>query len=264
MNRLVFALRSYFSIGVINNLPALGIQGDLIPASSLQALLAGNQSFFAPFNCPINYSPVTNASTTALALTPANCPNGIVNAIIVPSGGSANTNTTDTANNIISGYWNGAAVGANSVLRIVNLNSGTMTLAGGTGVTVSGTATIPTLALADYWVTCTNLANPLLPGAVATNTTTTTAAVAVNSGQSSPVSVIPVTSATGIAVGSWLGWINTDGTTGYGQVTVVSSLNITVGAAISKPIASGAAVSVFNSAIKLTRMYSTVTATMAA
>jgi hypothetical protein len=265
--RLLSALHRYFTLGIVNNLPALTIGGDLISAPALQAYFAALTSpqGLAPYNTPINYSAVTNASTTALTLTPANCANGVVNATIVCSGGSANTNTFDTANAIVNTYWNGAAVGAVSLLRAVNLNTGTMTLAAGTGITISGTATVPTLAYADYLVTCTNLANPLLPGSVATNTTTTTAAVAVNSGQSSPTSVIPVTSATGIVItGSVLGWVNTDGTTSYGTVTVVSSLNITVSAAIAKPIASGAAVSVFNSAIKFTRMYSTVTAVLAA
>lgn len=267
MKRLIFALRSYFVLGILNNLPALGVEGDLVPASSILATLTALQGpgGFAPFNPPLNYSAVTNASTTALTLSPANCVNGVVNATIVCSGGSANTNTTDTANGIVNTYWTAAAVGAVALLHAVNLNSGTMTLAGGTGVTISGTATIPTLAYADYLVTCTNLANPALPGAVATNTTTTSAAVAVNSGQASPVSVIAVTSATGIvSTGSYLSWTNTDGSTSSSVVTAVSGTNITVAAAIAKPIASGAPVSVFNCAVKFTRMYSCVTATMAA
>lgn len=263
-----FSLRKYLSLAVINNLPGLSIEGDLVPASALSALLSAmtnGPGGLAPWNPNINTSAVTNASTTALTLSPANCVNGLVNAIIVCSGGSANTNTTDTANAIINTYWPGAAVGAVALLTVANLNSGTMTLGGGTGVTISGTATTVTLANTFWLVTCTNLANPALPGAVATNTTTTSSATAANSGQASPTSVINVTSATGIvSTGSWLSWVNTDGTVSSSQVTAVNSTAITVGAALAKPIANGAAVSVFNSAVKFTRLYSTVTATLAA
>jgi len=215
----------------------------------------------------VRFSVVTNASTTAQALTAANATEGIVNAWVVASGGSANTNTTDTATAIINNFWPNAYVGAVAGVYIVNNNSGTMTLAGGSGVTISGTATIPTLALGMYRAKITNLNNPALVGAVATNTTTTSAAVAANATQSSPTSVIPVAASTGIltvAGASVLSWVNTDGTTSSSPVVSVSSLNITVVGPITKPIASGAAVSVFNNAITITRMFSTVTAITAA
>jgi hypothetical protein len=267
MNRSILAtLSKYLSLDAINGLPPLQINGNLVDQSSLVAYLTALQNGgVSPYNVNLNYSTVTNVTTGALALTPANCSQGVINAVIVCSGGSANTNTTDTANAIVNTYWPGAAVGAQSFLTVANLNSGTMTLAGGTGVTITGTATTVTLANTFWSVKCTNLANPLLPGSVATNTTTTTAAVAANNTAASPTSIIPVTSATGIvSAGSWLGWVATNGVTYYGLVTTVSSLNITVAGVIPVPIASGAAVSVFNSALTFTRMYSTVTATLAA
>jgi hypothetical protein len=258
-------LSDYLSLPIFSA-PVLEVDGNLVPASALTAYLGGLNSLVSPYNVNLNYSAVTNVTTGSLSLTPANCAQGVINAVIVCSGGSVNTNTTDTANNIVSLYWPGAAVGAQSFLTIANLNSGTMTFAGGTGVTITGTATTVTLANTFWSVTCTNLANPLAAGSVATNTTTTSAAVTVNSGQSSPTSVINVTSATGIqnGGGTYLGWVATNGVTYYSLVTSTSSTAITVAGPISVPIANGAAVSVFNSALTFKRMYSTVTATLAA
>src|SRR4029077_7479130 len=103
-----------------------------------------------------------------------------------------------------------------------------------------------------------------LPGAVSTNSTTTTAAVAANSTAASPSSIIPVTSATGINVGGDISWVNTDGTVSSGIVTAINSLATTVGPALAKPIASGAAVLAYNNKITFLRLYSTVTAVTAA
>lgn len=257
ISRFLHKVLAFFSLPAIGQLPALPYQGNLIDGPGLGAYL-GTLSRYASLAVPnIKFSTVTNASTTALALTPANCANGILNAILVASGGSANTNTTDTATAIMNAYWPGVQVGSTGLLVIMNLNSGTMTLAGGTGVTISGTATMVTTAAGFWEVKCTNLANPALPGSVATNTTTTTAAVAVNNTQSNPTSVIPVAASTGISTvagASYLGVVNADGTTSYFQVQSVSSLNITVNGVISKAIASGAAVSVYNNAITITRM----------
>lgn len=258
-------LKDYLSLPIYTA-PALEVDGNLVPAPALSAYLNSLNALVSPYNPNVNYSPVTNVTTGALSLTPANCAQGIINAVLVCSGGSANTNTTDTANNIVNTFWPGAAVGAQAMLTVANLNSGTMTLAGGTGVTISGTATTVTLANTFWSITCTNLANPLAAGSVATNTTTTSAAVTTNNGQSNPTSVINVTSATGISNGggTYLGWVATNGVTYYALVTSTSSTAITVAGTINVPIANGAAVSVFNSALKFTRMYSCVTATLAA
>ena len=265
MKRLVAAIRQYLYAGLIGQAPALQINGAQIDAGSLQAYLgyvARNASLANPSQ---NASVVTNASTTALTLTPANCSQGIINSIVVCSGGSANTNTTDTATAIINGYWPGVYVGATALLNLVNLNSGTMTLAGGTGVTITGTATTVTLAQTLWQAKCTNLANPTLPGSVSTNSTTTSAAVANNAGVNNPTSVINVASATGInANASWLQVVNTDGSTSNYFVTAVNTLAITVAGNINKNIANAAAVTVFNNTITLTRLYSTVTAILAA
>ena len=273
---LARAIRAHLTLPILGQLPTIQIDGNILDAASAKAYLTAVALQAAPNQVPIAYSAVTNATTAALTLTPANCAEGLINAIVVPSGGSANTNTTDTATAIINGYWPNAYVGSVALLTIVNLNSGTNTLAGGTGVTISGTATIPTLALAAYRAKVTNLAavpgvlgssQALQPGVAATNTTTTSAAVTNNAGQANPTSVINVASATGIinvAGASWLGVVNTDGTTSYYAVSSVASTAITVVGNINKNIASGAAVSVYNNAITFTRLYSTVTAIMAA
>lgn len=259
------SIREYLALQVLAQLPTLPVQGNIIDGPGGAAYLRALALAAAPMTVPIRYSPVTNASTTALTLSAANAAEGIVNAFVVTSGGSANTNTTDTATNIINGFWPNAYVGAVAPCYFANLNSGTMTLAGGTGVTISGTATLVTLALGVFRAKITNLADPTQVGAVATNTTTTSAAVTNNAGVNNPTSIINVASATGvIANASWLQVVNTDGTTSNYFVTAVNSLALTVLGNINKNIASGAAVSVFNNAITITRLFSTVTAILAA
>lgn len=266
MNRrqLASLLRSYFALGTIGGLPTLQPSGNIVEAPNLVAYLGALQQNASLANPKINYSAVTNVTTGALALTPANCANGIVNALVVCSGGSANTNTTDTATAILAGYWPGAYIGATALFLDVNLNTGTQTLAGGTGVTASGTLTIPTLAARWLILTCTNLANPSSVGAASTNSTTTTAAVATTIGAGT-AGIIPVAASTGmIANASFLKWTNADGTTSQSMVTAINTLNITVADPISKAIASGAPVLVYNNALTMVSVCSTVTAIMAA
>lgn len=267
MNRrpLFAALRSFFDLSIIGQPPTLPVLGNLIDGPGAAAYLNFLLANAAPLNLGLAYSAVTNVTTGALALTPANCAEGIVNATTVCSGGSANTNTTDTATAIINAYWPAAYVGATALWTNVNLNTGTQTVAGGTGVTGSGTLTIPTLAIRWFRLKITNLANPALPGSVSTNSTTANGAVANNAGINNPTSVIVVTSATGIiANASYLQVVQTDGTVATYFVTGVSSTSITVAGNINKNIASGAAVTVFNNAIQLLSMYSIVTAIAAA
>lgn len=67
---------------------------------------------------------------------------------ILSSGGATPTFTTDTATNIINALTQsiGATprIGQTFPVFLTNLNSGTATLAGGTGVTIVGTATVAT------------------------------------------------------------------------------------------------------------------------
>lgn len=83
--------------------------------------------------------------------------------IFVRSGATAAvTVTTDTATNIISALGPQTDLGMTFMLIYVNLNtsSGAVTLAAGTGVTLSGTTTVPIAGLRVYIGTVTNVATP--------------------------------------------------------------------------------------------------------
>jgi hypothetical protein len=80
--------------------------------------------------------------------------------IFVRSGGTTTTATTDTATNIITAMGPGVYVGMTSMLLYVNLSSGTATIAAGSGVTTSGTLTVPTAGLRCFIITVTNVTTP--------------------------------------------------------------------------------------------------------
>lgn len=80
--------------------------------------------------------------------------------IFVRSGGTTTTATTDTATNIINAIGPNVALGMTALLFYVNLSSGTATIAAGTGVTTSGTMTVPTAGLRVFVLTVTNIVTP--------------------------------------------------------------------------------------------------------
>lgn len=80
--------------------------------------------------------------------------------IFVRSGGTTTTATTDTATNIITAIGPGVFVGMTTMLFYVNLSSGTATIAAGSGVTTSGTMTVPTAGLRVFIFTVTNITTP--------------------------------------------------------------------------------------------------------
>lgn len=73
----------------------------------------------------------------------------ILSGVISRSGGAGLTDTTDTAANIIAAMAN-PVVGDGFEFTIQNNNSGTLTLAAGTGVTLVGTTTIATVNARRY------------------------------------------------------------------------------------------------------------------
>lgn len=80
----------------------------------------------------------------------------LLQGLIVSRGGSqtgAFTDTTDTAANIISAF--GGNTGTVRV-RIINNTADTQTIAGGSGVTISGTATLATNTFRDFLLTMTS------------------------------------------------------------------------------------------------------------
>ena len=83
--------------------------------------------------------------------------------IFVRSGAtSAVAVTTDTATNILTALGPNVAVGQTFMLFYVNLNtsSGTVTVSAGTGVTATGTLTIPVAGLRVFIGTVTNVGTP--------------------------------------------------------------------------------------------------------
>lgn len=123
------------------------------------------------------YTATTQATATVLAATAMA---GAGDCYVVASGQAGVTFTTDSAVNIIAQIQNAVATaykqglgsfaaGVNPppgvpnlfntvwTLTIVNLNTGVLTLAAGTGVTITGTATIPTTGAArTFMITITS------------------------------------------------------------------------------------------------------------
>lgn len=87
----------------------------------------------------------------------------LVEGVFVRSGATAAvTATTDTAANIITTLGPNTYAGQTFMLFYANLNtsSGAVTLAAGTGVTLSGTTSVPIAALRVYIGTVTNIVTP--------------------------------------------------------------------------------------------------------
>ena len=94
---------------------------------------------------------VTSAATTLTAAAATFVTNGIYSL----SGGTTCTITSPTAAQIVAALDN-PQVGTSFVVSIVNANSGTATMAGGTGVTVVGLATAATNTSATFRGVVTN------------------------------------------------------------------------------------------------------------
>lgn len=104
-----------------------------------------------------------NSATSATTIAAAQLTGGAVGVVLAMTGALAAgaVATTDTAANIIAAIpvaqrYNGATYR----LRVINESSGAFawTIAGGTGVTVNGTATVAQNAWRDFIVTLTNVA----------------------------------------------------------------------------------------------------------
>lgn len=98
---------------------------------------------------------VSSAGTTD-TLTAAQ----IMGGIYVRSGGTTSTTTTDTATNILAALGPNVYIGQTFLFIYANLNSGTTTLAGGTGVTLQGTTTVLTVNVRFFVGTVTGITTP--------------------------------------------------------------------------------------------------------
>lgn len=132
-----------FSLGAVSNYAAIPSYGDLLAmANSLNPEIAS----------------LASAGTTE-TLTGFQMNAGI----FVRSGSaSAVAATTDTATNILSALGPNVALGMTFMLFYVNLNtaSGVVTVSGGTGVTTSGTMTVPIAGLRVFIGTVTAVTTP--------------------------------------------------------------------------------------------------------
>lgn len=99
-------------------------------------------------------TPPAQFSTAALAAgtLAAGLITGSEFTVLQNTGATPGNQTTRTAAQMFADFPF-ARAGLSYVLRVVNTGAGTMTLVGGTGVTVSGTATIATNTFRDYVVT---------------------------------------------------------------------------------------------------------------
>jgi hypothetical protein len=132
--------------------PVTGIEqaGALVPNGGMVGALAALQTNASPaFG---NWSQtLVPASLTARTYTGAELVGGIIKRF---SPGAAFTDCTDTATNIINSIP-GAKVNQSFPLLIGNLGSGVQTIGAGTGVTITGSATIASNCVALFLATVT-------------------------------------------------------------------------------------------------------------
>lgn len=105
------------------------------------------------------------ASLSSAGTTDTLGANSMTAGIYVRSGATGATGvTTDTATNLLTALGPNVAVGMTFMLIYVNLNtsSGAVTVTGGTGVTTSGTMTIPVAGLRWFVGTVTATATPAI------------------------------------------------------------------------------------------------------
>lgn len=118
--------------------------GGLVPAYALIPYLTQYEAGAVQLGMLFSSVATGNGTAVANALSGANF------TIYATSGATALT--TRTAAQMIADQPN-TPVGSSYYLRVYNTNAGTLTITGGTGVTITGTATIATAIFRDYMVT---------------------------------------------------------------------------------------------------------------
>ncbi len=109
------------------------------------------------------FLPTVQYNTRALSSSTANAGEASGSAICVmnASGATPGTYTTRTATQMIAD--SGLVLGTAYLLLLVNgQGTGTLTLAGGTGVTISGTATVANVTARLFTVLVTNISTPAI------------------------------------------------------------------------------------------------------
>lgn len=120
--------------------------------TQVQSVTAGAATVAASSPLPVSQFTSISAANGTLALGNME---GAQWVTLATSGATAMT--TRTAAQIIANIPN-FQVGNSYILRVYNTNAGTLTLTGGTGVTITGTATIATNVYRDYNVSMTGAA----------------------------------------------------------------------------------------------------------
>jgi hypothetical protein len=105
---------------------------------------------------PADILALTRAVATATAVAgPATLASGAITGgdfvVLISSNAAPGTQTTRAASQMYADDPT-AAPGQSYILRICNAGAGTFTLAGGVGVTISGTATVATTTFRDFVV----------------------------------------------------------------------------------------------------------------
>lgn len=123
------------------------IYDSLLPGGGFH-LLTGGAYAPVPSAGPAVVSATSGVTLTAAQMTGSGTGQGVV----VRSGAASGlTDTTDTAAHIIAAVpGGGSVVSASFNMRYVNLSSQTMTISGGTSVTLSGVATVAGPGSADF------------------------------------------------------------------------------------------------------------------
>lgn len=122
----------------------LEVNGNIIPAAALVPYLSAVESAGAALSTQYTSVAVGNGTLAQGNITGAN--------YVVFATSGATAFTTRTAAQMFTDT-NYAFAGMSYVLRVYNTNGGTLTLTGGSGVTITGTATIATAVTRDYLVT---------------------------------------------------------------------------------------------------------------
>ena len=126
--------------------------GPTVQATCTASVVPTNVTITGYTTVPAASLPVTQFTTTAAGngtLTAGQI-TGAGYTVLASSGATAFT--TRTATQMFADTPN-AQAGTSYLLRVVNTNAGTLTLTGGTGVTITGTATLATNTTRDYTVT---------------------------------------------------------------------------------------------------------------
>ncbi len=133
--------------------------GNIVPSFALIPYLNQVQNNGAAAYGSWTLATVTNAAGTTVTA------GNIVGVLETRTGAAAVTDTTDTAANIIAAIP-GAVIGSQALWQVQNQNSGLLTLAGGTSVTMAGQTTVP---INQTWIGQVNVASGNIGSATITN-----------------------------------------------------------------------------------------------